>query len=200
MEVKPETTTSSSASASASPLDLDKLRLSQDFASSLGVKKLITTVPVRKPNRQEFVRVHPDEDFRLQTRVLELKDDRSESYLVAPELWPELAEEATPKVLYATINRQNVVSLWPIRLPNQDGRIDLWSQSAMDAASRAAGKWVRVAANMSLGAYDIYEATAELPPPTWPEASFAELLGIAFKGRYIDRLDHPVIRRLRGAA
>jgi hypothetical protein len=37
-----------------------------------------------------------------------------------------------------------------------------------------------------------------LPPPTWPELSFGELLKIAFKSRYIDTLDHPVLLKLRG--
>jgi len=41
------------------------LRLDQSFADTVGVKKLLTTVPVRKPNRQDFVRVHPDPAFRL---------------------------------------------------------------------------------------------------------------------------------------
>ena len=49
-------------------LDIEGLRLSQDFTSMAGVKKLITTVPVRKPDRQSFVRVHPDEGWRLWER------------------------------------------------------------------------------------------------------------------------------------
>lgn len=191
--------TIASSSTLASSLDPSKLALPQDFAATLGVEKMITTVPVRKPNRQEFVRVHPGDDYLLQTMILELKDDR-ESYLVAPELWQELTGEAVPKVLYTGITRQNVVFLWPVRLPGEDGRVDSWSQSAMEAAGMAMENWVRVAANMSLGAYDIYKATAELPPPTWPKLDFASLLSIAFKGRYINNLEHPVLRRLRGAA
>lgn len=41
--------------------DPARYRLEQNF--DIGVKKLITTVPVRKPNRQEFVRVHPSQDY-----------------------------------------------------------------------------------------------------------------------------------------
>jgi hypothetical protein len=44
--------------------DISKLRLSQEFLESAGAKKILTTVPVRKPNKQDFVRVHPDADFR----------------------------------------------------------------------------------------------------------------------------------------
>ena len=51
-----------------------------------GVKKLLTTVPVRKPNRQDFVRVHPDAAYRLTpAAIIELKEDR-EVYLVTPRM------------------------------------------------------------------------------------------------------------------
>ena len=80
------------AKPEADPFDLDSLRLSQDFASAVGVKPLITTVPVKKPSKEWFVRTHPDPAYRLQTAVLELKEDR-ETYLVSPALWPELADE-----------------------------------------------------------------------------------------------------------
>jgi hypothetical protein len=62
----------------------------------------------------------------------------------------------------------------------------------------ARGAWVRVAANTSLAGYDVFKATAPLPPPAWPELSFEELLRIAFRDRYIDTMDHIVLRRLRG--
>lgn len=179
--------------------DLGRLRLSQDFVASVGVKKLLTTVPVRKPTGQEFVRVHSDEAYRLPTVVLELKDER-ETYLVEQELWPELSGELKPVTLFTAINRQGVVFLWPVKLPGEDGRLDEWNRSALDAADHAAKRWVRVKANMSLGAYEILEATGELPAPQWPDSDFATLLRIAFKMRYINSMDHPVIRRLRGEA
>jgi hypothetical protein len=179
--------------------DPARLRLSQNFHESLGVKKVITTVPVRKPGRQDFIRVHPEPSHRIETAVLNLKEER-EVYLVAAELWPALASEVTPMVLVTAINRQKVTFLWPIRLPGPDGRIDEWNASALHAAQMAQTKWVRVMANMNLGAYDVFEASGELPEPEWPELSFEELLRTAFKGRFIDTLDHPVVQRLGGQA
>jgi hypothetical protein len=177
--------------------DLEALRLSQKFTETVGVRKLLTTVPVRKPNRQEFIRVHPDDSYRLETAVLELKEER-ETYLVAPQLWLELAGELTAKVLYTTINRQGVLTVWPIRLPGEDARIDAWNASALDAAELARTRWLRITSNMSLGAYEVYEAPGAIPDPEWPDVTFHEIMRIAFKGRYITDVDHPVIARLRG--
>ena len=190
--------------AAASPAtdalpDIESLRLTQDFAANVGVKKALITIPVRKPNAQDFVRVHPDPGYRLETMVLELKEDR-ETYLVAPDLWSDLSGELSRRVLFTCINRQRVISLWPVRLPGEDGRIDAWSASAMEAAAMAQTRWVRVQSNMALGAYEVFEASATIPDPDWPGESFKELVRIAFKDRYITAIDHTIVKRLRGLA
>jgi hypothetical protein len=181
------------------PFDPASLRLSADFSASIGVQKALLSVPVRKPDRSWFVRVHPDESYRLQTAVVELKEDR-ETYLVASGLWPSLAAEATfsARALFTTVNRQGVVFLWPVRLPGPDGRIDEWSRTALAAADMATKAWVRVTANLSLGAYEVFHATGQLPEPVWPDKTLRELLAMAFRDKLIDSLDHPVLRRLRG--
>ncbi len=94
------------------PFDLDNLRLDQSFAETAGVRKLLRTVPVHKPNPQDFVRVHPDPKFRMDAPVIELKDDREE-YIITKDLVPELIGEFTNKTLFTAINRQRVVFLWP---------------------------------------------------------------------------------------
>jgi hypothetical protein len=193
------TSRAGASQAEADPFDLASLRLSQDYASAVGVKKLTTTVPVKKPSREWFVRTHPDPAYRLQTAVLELKEDR-EVYLVAPGLWPGLASETTfsARLLVTSINRQGVPFLWPIRLPGADGKIDDWSRSAMDAADEAKSRWVRVTSNMALGAYEIAVASGQVAEPTWPDLTFQEIVRIAFRDRMISEWDHPVLRRLRG--
>jgi hypothetical protein len=185
----------------ADPYNLESLRLSQDFASAVGVKKLIKTVPVRKPSKEWFVRTHPDPAYRLQTAVLELKEDR-EVYLVSPPLWPELASEPTfsPRLLIAAMNRQGTLFLWPIRLPGADGKVDDWSRSALDAAGEAESRWTRMTANMSLQAYDIIVAPGQVAEPVWPDLTFQQIIRIAFRDKMIDTWDHPVLRRLRGEA
>ncbi len=178
-------------------INIDKLRLSQNFSESIGVKKALLTVPVRKPNRQEFIRVRPGDEWCLQTAILELKEERT-SYLVDPSLWAELPGEVVPKILFTTINRQGIISLWPVRLPSPDGRQEHWSRSALEAAEMAKTNWVRVAANMNLGAYEVFTASSDFQDPEWPDVSFKEILRIAFREQYIKDFDHPVVQRLRG--
>ncbi len=179
--------------------DPKRLRLSQDFAAELGVRKKLITVPVKKPPKEWWVQVHPSDDYHIETAVLELKEER-EVYLVDPSLWQELSTESTfsPRAIFTTINRQGVPFLWPIRMPGPDGKLDEWNRSAFAAAETARGRWVRVQANMSLGAYEVWEASAKLPDPQWPDQAFNDLLRTAFKDRYISDLQHPVLTRLRG--
>ena len=44
-------------------IDLEAIRMSQSFGAQSEVRKLLTTVPVRKPNRTQFCRTHAD--YRL---------------------------------------------------------------------------------------------------------------------------------------
>jgi hypothetical protein len=179
------------------PYDPESLRLDQSFVETSGVKKLLTTVPVRKPNNQDFVRVHPDEAYRLTAAIIELKDDR-EVYLVLPHVAHQLPGECSPVVLYTAINRQGATFLWPVKLPRPDGKINEWHRSAAEAAARAMKCWLRAKADMALGAYAMFEASSTIPEPIWPTATLKELLKIGFRDRLVDSLDHPVIKRLRG--
>jgi hypothetical protein len=186
------------AAVEADRFDLDKLRLDQSFVESAGVKKLLTTVPVRKPAQQDFIRTHSDPQYRANLAIIELKDDR-ETYLVPPAIAHELPGEFAMATIYAAINRQRVLFLWPVKLPAPDGRIMEWHRSAAEAAEIAMRRWIRVKPNMSLGAYEIFEASSSIPDPEWPDLPFQELLRIGFRDRLVDRLDHPLIKRLRGA-
>jgi hypothetical protein len=180
------------------PFDPAALRLDQSYADTVGVKKLLTTVPVRKPNRQDFVRVRPDTSYRLTpAATIEVKEDR-EVYLVTPTMAQGLPGEFSMVTLFTTMNRQGTLHLWPVKLPAPDGRHNEWHRSAAEAAERAMQKWVRVTASMSLGAYEIFEASGDLPEPVWPDFSFQEILRIAFRERIVDRPDHPLVQRLRG--
>jgi hypothetical protein len=180
------------------PFDPESLRLPQDFSLARGAKKALTTMPVRRPAKEWFVRVHPDEAYHLPTALIELKE-AGELYLVHQSLRNDLQDEPTftAKMLFLTMNRQQDAFFWPVRLPDPDGRVDTWSKSALEAVQMAMERWVRVTPQRSLGAYTVVYADHALDP-VWPDLSMSALLRIAFKDRFIDTLEHPILRQLRG--
>lgn len=180
-------------------ISLDLLKLDLGFGEGLPEKKEISTILVRKPNKQTYIRVNADPAWQLKTAVLELKDE-GETYLVAKELWKELRNEITPKIIVSAITRQDSFFFWPIRLPNEDGYIDSWNRSAIECAKVAFTQWVRIQSEKDAQSYfpHIAENQDSFPEPVWPEDGFEKLLMIAFKDHYIDSKDHPVVKKLRG--
>jgi hypothetical protein len=179
------------------PFDPESFRLSQDFLNSGGAKKVLK-VPVRKTNPQEFFRVHPTHRL-TPTAVIYMHEDR-QHFLVAQNMLAELVDELHPACLYLAITRQMNPFLWPVRIRGADGKFLEWHRSAHEAAETAIESWVKIKANLESGMYDTFIATAEgLPEPRWPEVSFEQVLRTAFPpDRIVDRLDHPVVRKLRG--
>jgi hypothetical protein len=179
--------------------DLAGLKLSQDYGRLAAVKKRIITVPMRRPNKQEYFRVHPDPDWSFATMLLEDKEDR-QTYVVAKPLWADYDAELRIVQIFTAVSRQGVIFLLPVPLPGSDGKLNPWHRSLMDAVQLARDQWIRINANMELGGYDCLIPEGDIPDPVWPDIPFAELLKIAFRDRYITTNDHPVLRKIRGAA
>jgi hypothetical protein len=177
--------------------DLDALRLPQNFGEALGVKRLITRVPVRKPLKTEFFRVRAGEAWRFQTMILELKEE-GETFLLAPAVWDAVPELLRPAMLHTAIDRRNNVFLIPVPLPGPDGRRNPWHQSLAEVVAMAETKWVRSVANKHVGGYDMLVAETTLAEPEWPDVTFQELVQIAFRERLIQSADHPVVTQLLG--
>jgi hypothetical protein len=183
------------ATASDDPYDLSRLRINPETLETTGVKKLLTTVPVRKPLPKHFVRVRPEPHYRETFAFIEFE---REIYIVDLGAVPELQRECFFATLFVAISRNGVLFVWPVKVPPPDGKILEWHTSAAMAAQAAMKRWVRVESNMDLGAYEIYEAAGSIPDPTWPDLSFKEIHRIAFKDKIIRDRDHPVVKRLRG--
>ena len=178
------------------PFDPDALRV--NALADVDVEKILTTVPVRRPNRNEFFRVHPE--FITDTLVLEREDgmDR-ETYLVLPELQDLVAHELRRVRLFVVINKRATTFLWPAKLPREDNDAGRrWAETALQAAEQAQSLWVKMHGSRDLGGYEIFRAKGDLGNPQWPGKSFRDLIEIAFRNRLVDRADHPVIRELAG--
>jgi hypothetical protein len=177
---------------------LSDLRLNQNFFELTPVKKLLTTIRIKKkPEDQAYVRVHSSPDYRCNFLAVELKEDQ-DFYLVAPAMANALTREAVPVCVYLGITQYDALFFWVTRLPSPDGRANTWHKTNIEAAEAAMCEWIRVHADQPKKEYEIIPAESRLPDPEWPDKSFEELINIGFKDRIIDSPDHVVFKRLRG--
>ncbi len=177
--------------------NLAKLRIDPQEAAAAGATKiLIQKIPVRKPRRQEFVRVHSDPMNSETLPMLALQDDGS-FYLVSPEL-RHAVTDIKPFLVSLAINRQKQLFIWPIKLPDPEGRNNNWSYSALEALEEAKLGWVNIRADLGAQGYEVRGPIMPFAEPTWPDKSFEELLEIAFRNLSIDSEDHFIIKLLQG--
>lgn len=182
------------------PFDLDALRLAPDL-DAFDVEKILTTVPVRRPGKNEFFRVRDDDDFVIDGYVLEHESEMDRTmFWVAPDLRSALVEHLRKVRLFTCIDKRSNVFLWPAKLPTVDGSAAArsWYLSGLRAAEEAKKLWVKITGNKSIGAYDVHVALGDLGDPQWYEHTFAELIELAFHDKVIDSMDHAVIREING--
>jgi len=176
-------------------VDLASLTLNQNFQQMAGLKKTVSPVPLMKPGRQTWFTVCPDGKGSRQMAVVEDKESH-QFYILDPTLCDELAGEWSLRLVTLCQTRNGSNFLWPLKLPDCDGRADSWSASAMEALSAGKGHWIRLRANAELGAYEVITGIAPVDA-SWPgdvDAVFKKALA----GRIISTLDHPLVKKLRG--
>jgi hypothetical protein len=181
------------------PFDTERLRGAS--LESIAVEKITLTIPVRRPGRNEFFRVHPDPGMAVDWFVLERDDEMDrEVYWVTEEFRTDLLDELKPVRIFACINKRGTEFLWPARLPGADNRLGRrWHESALEIAEHAKNLWVKMQGKRDLGAYEMYRAKGDLGDPQWSGKSLSEMLRLAFKGDLlISSIDHPVLRELAG--
>jgi hypothetical protein len=197
--------TSAGQEAPASPPDeldpwnLDNFRQRQSLAAAAGVKKHLTELPVRTPDKSWWVRRHPDPEYCLDTWVIELKEER-EVYLVDSSLWPELQGEACFRhmAFYLATTMQGKLFFWGIRLPADDTlEPDRWMRTPLEAVRLAKDQWTRITWNDEVKQHQVQTSDSTVEPE-WPNRTLQELVQLAFKQFRIRTSDHPTIRRLRG--
>ncbi len=176
-------------------ISLDDLRLDNSMLE-IQAEEVPMDPRIGKPNKQEFFRVHPDESYRLDTRLLKIEAG-GQWYLVARELWQQLGEELAVVKLVTCIGQSGDVFLWPIKLPATDYS-NKWTTSALTAVDTAVTYWTRLLPEMKLGRYRAQKALSPIAEPEWPAMSFSDLLNEAFRDFHITSVDHPVIKQLRG--
>ncbi len=91
------------------PFDVARLRATP--LSDVGVKKVLLTVPVRRPGRNEFFRVHPGPEYALDCYVLEYSEGmNNETYWVSQEVQADVVDQLRPVRIFTCANKQGAVS------------------------------------------------------------------------------------------
>ena len=178
--------------------DFSKFRIPPGSSDSPVAKKVLIHVPVGKPSKQKFVRVHQDESYHFECALLRIEDDER-PYLISPDIAHAVAQDMKQVILKLAIDRQGNIFLWPVPPRQEDGNENTWNQSQREVAALAETFWVRLASNRAIGSYEPFKAQGEIPEPTWPDHSFEDILEIAFGSSHVikDR-EHPALLKLWG--
>jgi hypothetical protein len=179
------------------PFSPENIRLDQSELDSPAVKTERTSLPVRKPQKYEFIRVCADPEYRFgPVPFIEL--DR-EFYLVKRALKSSLLpREYWIGEIFLCTNPLNKPFLWVVKLQSPLGKVCDWYLSALECAERAMKEWLQVVSDQEAGAYEVSLAIDNLGEPEFPSHPPDEIIQLGFKRRYVDTMEHPVIGRLRG--
>ena len=179
-------------------LDFSKFKIPSTGSDLPVAQKVLLHVPVRKPSKQQFVRVCRKESGQFECAILKLEDD-DRPYLVLPEIAHMIISDIKKVTLKLTMDRQGNVLLWPIPTRPVEGNDNIWNETQRDAAKLAEKKWIRLTSNRDLGCYEATEAKGEYPEPVWPELSMDEILKIAFGSAHVLMdYEHPALQKLWG--
>lgn len=184
---------------STPPTDFDNLKLPQNFDELLHAKRVLTAVPLRKPFRHDWVRVHPT--WEQSAPVLKLAGDRrDELWLLTNELVPGLPGDLVTGMTFVPfITRQGAIAMWPLRAPSSLGRSDTWAETAIEIARVAKTTWVQVHSDTRIGAYTYLTLPDCRDEPDWGDTAWPALRELAFRAKLIDSFDHPTLQAvLRG--
>src|SRR5262249_13652972 len=96
-------------------LDLEQLRLSQNYTELIATQKTLLAGTIRKPGKYDCVRTHPEWTFAAPVLKMPGEKQRDELFIVTASLVRELVGEIVPMTLFATITRQDAFTLWPVR-------------------------------------------------------------------------------------
>ena len=151
-------------------------------------------IEVRKPPKDHFVHAHPDPKFNgVFPLYADSEAKRYEPYLIAPGL--ALPQQVQVNVvetrLAVAVTDSGRLFLWYVPQTGSE-----WHESADSTILLAMTEWVKVIPDGN--GYRRESPQTTLQPPEFPTWDFGEYLARAFKTRYIESVDHDVIKRLAG--
>ena len=172
---------------SADPFDVDKIR--ETPMDDIGVEKVLLTVTVRRPNRNEFFRVHPDPGMTVDWYAIEERTTTGPRNLLGDHenfVRPPRRNQAGADLRVRQQARHAVsVARTTSEPDNRLGR--RWHESALEIAEQAKTLWVKMVGQRDAGTMSCFG-----PEVTWGILCGMPMLKIFSAGvqrRSTDRLD-----------
>jgi hypothetical protein len=127
--------------------------------------------------------------------LVEFSQDRRQ-YAVAPQFSEMLKAYLKLHYAFVATTLTGAVFLWVIKMPAEDGAWNAWPESMYDCALNACTRdWFQIQ-NRGAG-YEPIPTHTPKPPPVWPDLLYPcttldEVIELAFRSTFINRIDHPV--------
>lgn len=154
-----------------------------------------TTIPFRKPRKDEWFRVNPDPTMMRTFLIYEDSSSNNKPYIVTPVAHAVMEPVSRKRIVYAAINRNGEVFLSPVGVGD-----DAWSISSRSGHQTAMSVWVRLTTNRDKGEYVTTTATFA-NAPIFPPITLNDLLRSAFGAAgVISDLNHPIVLNMLGVA
>jgi hypothetical protein len=171
--------------------------LGQNIETGIPSDKVLIFLPVRKPKKDEWVRIH--RSIRVRAYVYESAEERS-WYLISPEVFETLAEFARIVDLSLAITATDVAFIWPVSVPTERRPHHAHTES-FESAKAAREEWIQTA--WTNGHWAVHRRPKKMPDPIWPKEiptpeSMLRFAANTGSLELIDSKDHPIIQRLLG--
>jgi len=177
-------------------MDISEFR-AKPIDSNIVIKKEVTNIPVKKPNGQQFFRIHPDLEFTAD--CIKWKEDNDRLYLLHPSMVPILQEQSLKFILHVGMYlTSKTIFLFPVQQPKPNEKWNTWHEGQAESVSKAKTQWIRMEPSREQGGYILHKAQGMLDDPDWPDKTMEEYLTIAFKSTNIIDETHPIVKQLRG--
>ena len=169
-------------------------------AETTTVKRILTKIPVYdKLDPQWYIRVRPGTEWRMEgLGLIKYHGDRR-LYPIAPTLSEVLKSYYRRYYAFVGTTIGRAPFLWVVPMPGADGSWNTWHQSKHDCVMAAQDRWLQVLNGGSQFEPNIL--TEAKPDPDWDEwlhpcKNFDQVLDLAFKSTYVNKLDHPLVEAL----
>ena len=159
----------------------------------------LVELSARKPQKDEWFRVHPD--YHQQGGILELDGERK-VFWVAKKIQSQVAHDGcfTFRLCVLCVNLEGVPFIWPVKTDVEAGGTgNKWVRIPFEAMTKGREKWTRLYWSDEKREHIVLTSDL-LDVPKFPDKTFSELLKLAFKGAVISTPDHPAILNLKGKA